>query len=92
LGDGRKKTTVKKKSILSKQQTVTPNSRTFSIKSGYTFRSNRLITTKQESQKYVNLNAVVTYQRGLTTYQIPAQKKPILGGNLKVGIYASGGF
>lgn len=92
LGDGKKKTTAstKKKSLLSAQKSVAINSRTFSIKSGYTFRGNRNITPKQETKNYINLNSVVTYQRGATTYQVPVQKKVLLGGNLKLRLYASG--
>jgi hypothetical protein len=49
---------------------------TFSLKSGYTYRGSHVINSK--NQKYINLNTVVSYQRGHTTYVLPMKKKVIL--------------
>lgn len=49
----------------------------FSLRSGYTYRGSAVIDLKQE-KKYINLNTVITYQQGNTTYTIPLKKKVIL--------------
>ena len=53
---------------------------TFSLQSGYNFRGSRVIST-QES-KFINLNTVVTYQQGHTTYLMPLKKKVALNGKI----------
>ena len=74
LGDGKIRSGNPRKSLLS-EKTYT-NSRAFSLRSGYTYRGNQVINTQNE--KYVRLNAVVSYQRGNTTYMIPMKKKVLL--------------
>jgi|SRR4029079_4425722 len=44
----------------------------FSLKSNYNFRGSQVINQKNE---YINLNTVVTYQKGNTTYIVPLKKK-----------------
>ena len=79
LGDGKGKTP-KNHSLLSNQNlTIVPG--TFSLKSGYTYRGNQAINLNKEN-KYINLNTVLTYQKGNTTYIVPLKKK----------IYVNGGF
>ena len=78
LGDGNKTTTnpgFPKKSTLLSGRTV--SSGTFSLKSGYTYRGNRVFTASATNQ-YINLNTVVTLQKGNTTYIVPLKKKVIL--------------
>ncbi len=74
LGDGKTKSDLPKKSLLS-NKTVKPGS--FSLKSGYTYRGNQVINTNQET-KYIRLNTTVTMQKGNTTYIVPLKKKVLL--------------
>ena len=74
LGDGKIKAGKSKGSLLSDKSDV--NSHSFSLKSGYTFRGNQVINT--QSNKYISLNTVVTYQRGNVTYILPLKKKVML--------------
>lgn len=53
---------------------------TFSLRSGYNFRGSRVISSQEN--KYINLNTVVTYQRGHTTYTVPLKKKIALNGKI----------
>lgn len=71
LGDKGK--SPKSGSFLSNENfTVAPGS--FSLRSNYNFRGNQVINTKKSSQ-YINLNTVITYQKGNTTYIVPLKKK-----------------
>ncbi len=69
LGDGRSNRD-KPKSLLATTSNLKPGA--FSLKSGYTFRGNQVIA---RSDNYINLNTVVTYQQGRTTYVMPLKKK-----------------
>jgi hypothetical protein len=74
LGDGKSGTTRSKRSLLSDRNiTATGN---FSLRSGYAFRGSQVINT--QSERYINLNTVVTYQKGHTTYILPLKKKVML--------------
>jgi hypothetical protein len=74
LGDGKLKSDRSKRPLLSdKNMAVSGN---FSLRSGYTFRGDQVINT--QSQRYINLNTVVTYQKGHTTYILPLKKKVML--------------
>ncbi len=77
LGDGNKSSNpgLSKKSPLLSGRTFTSN--TFSLKSGYTYRGNRVFNAPAANQ-YINLNTVVTLQKGNTTYIVPLKKKVIL--------------
>ncbi len=75
LGDGNKRPDLKKKSPLLSGKTYYQGS--FSLRSGYTYRGSRVLTTQSNNQ-YINLNTVVTHQRGNTTYIVPLKKKVIL--------------
>src|SRR2546423_683340 len=69
LGDGKKKDP-KNRSFLSEQNYSPGN---FSLKSAYSYRGSRTIPSK--SNQYINLNTVLTYQKGNTTYILPLKKK-----------------
>ena len=81
LGDGKKKSTSHKSSLLS-SKTMKPGS--FSLKSGYTYRGNQVINS-QPQNRFISLNITVTYQKGNTTYIVPLKKKVILN-NIKIDL------
>ena len=73
LGDGGKK---------SSNSTITPTSskltaKNFSLRSGYNYRANNLLTTNQPA-KFIMMNTAVTYHKGNATYILPVKKKVIL--------------
>jgi hypothetical protein len=72
LGDGNSKTFTPKPS----KNTLT--SRTFSLRTGYDYKSNRLFTLEPE-RKFIMMNSISTYQKGNTTYVLPLKKKVFLG-------------
>ena len=74
LGDGKSRSDKSKSPLLSNKAIVTPGY--FSLKSGYTYRGNQVIN--RQAEKYINLNTVVTYQKGRTTYILPIKKKVML--------------
>jgi hypothetical protein len=74
LGDKGK--TPKNRSLLSNENfTLVRGS--FSLKSNYNFRGSQVINTAQKNE-YINLNTVVTYQKGNTTYIVPLKKKILI--------------
>jgi len=75
LGDGKKKSDLPKSTLLSKKSTVKTG--TFSLRSGYSYRGNKLFSAENET-KYINVNSTVTLKRGNTTFIIPLKKKVIL--------------
>jgi len=81
LGDGNKKSTLPKKSLLSSKNI---KQGVFSLRSGYTFRGNQVINP-QTQNRYISLNTTVTYQKGNTTYIVPLKKKVILN-NVKIDL------
>lgn len=70
LGDG-KSGKSKPRKLLSTKAPAKPGS--FSLQSGYKFRGNQVISSQEN--KYINMNTVVTYQQGHTTYLLPLKKK-----------------
>jgi hypothetical protein len=70
LGDKGK--TPRNHSFLSNQNLTIPGN--FSLKSNYNFRGSQVINTARSAQ-YINLNTVLTYQKGNTTYIVPLKKK-----------------
>ena len=80
LGDGKSASTKPKKALLSAKSNY---SNGFSLKSGYTYRGNQVITNAPN--RYVQMNTVVSYQKGHTTYVLPLKKKMILE-NVKIDI------
>lgn len=74
LGDGRVKSKNSKKSLLSSKTALTPG--TFSLKSGYNFRGNEVVNINND--RYININTVITYQKGNSTYIMPLKKKVLL--------------
>lgn len=74
LGDGKSRSDKPKSSLLSDKTVVSPGY--FSLKSGYIYRGNQVIN--RQAEKYINLNTVVTYQKGHITYILPIKKKVML--------------
>ncbi len=73
LGDKGKNSKSQDRSLLTNQNfSITPG--TFSLRSSYNFRGNHIINTQKPTQ-YINLNTVLTYQKGNTTYIVPLKKK-----------------
>jgi hypothetical protein len=48
----------------------------FSLKSGYTYRGNTILNTRND--RFILMNTVVTYQKGNATYVLPLKKKLFL--------------
>jgi len=70
---GEKGKNSRNRSLLSnKNYSITPGS--FSLKSNYNFRGSQVLNTKNTEQ-YINLNTVLTYKKGNSTYIIPLKKK-----------------
>ncbi len=82
LGDGKSKSGTSKSSLLSNKVLLKPGS--FSLRSGYTYRGNKVINNNSE-KRYIRLNTVVTVQKGNISYIVPLKKKAILG-NVKIDI------
>jgi hypothetical protein len=74
LGDGRSKSSKPNNSLLSNRVSFAPGM--FSLKSGYNFRGSQVISL--EDERYININTVVTYQKGNSTYIMPLKKKLFL--------------
>lgn len=74
LGDGKSKTATSKSSLLSNKTTVKPGS--FSLRSGYTFRGNKVINNTTD-KKYININTTVTLQKGKNSFIVPLKKKVV---------------
>ena len=72
LGD-KGKTPKTNRSFLSNQN-LNVNTTSFSLKSNYNFRGSQIINPAATTE-YINLNTVVTYQKGNTTYVVPLKKK-----------------
>ena len=53
------------------------SSKTFSLRSGYHFKSDNILNSTP-SRRFIMLNTVVTYQRGNATYILPLKKKVLL--------------
>lgn len=70
LGD--KGRTPKNRSFLSNQNLMVPGN--FSLRSNYNFRGSQVLNFTKSSE-YINLNTVLTYQKGNTTYIVPLKKK-----------------
>ncbi len=75
LGDGNKRTSKSTRSLLTDK--VSMRNGAFSLKSGYSYRGNSIINTSN-SNRYISLNTVVSYQRGHTAYVLPMKKKVVL--------------
>jgi hypothetical protein len=75
LGDGGGKKD--QRDFLYTTRPITYSSKDFSLRSGYNYRANNLLSTPRR-EKFVILNTVTTYQKGNTTYIMPLKKKVIL--------------
>jgi hypothetical protein len=82
LGDGKSKSAVPKSSLLSNRTSLKPGS--FSLKSGYSYRGNKVINNYSE-KRFIRLNTVVTVQKGNISYIVPLKRKAILN-NVKIDI------
>ena len=69
LGDGKTKSNTTKKSLLSNKNLV--NKGVFSLKSGYSFRGNQVISNEK---KVINFNTTVSLTKGNTIYTVPLKK------------------
>lgn len=76
LGDGSGKKSSRK--LLTGKTSVRPGS--FSLRSGYNYRGTQVINF--QDNRYINLNTVVTYQQGHTTYTVPVKKQVILNNKI----------
>lgn len=75
LGDGiNKKKTLQAKKLLTYKNSTT--SKSFSLKSGYNYRGENLLSIN--GKKYFELNTVVTFNKGNTTYILPMKRKLLL--------------
>ena len=81
LGDGNKKAKSSKAPLLSSKSF---NSSSFSLRSGYTYRGNQVISP-DVNKRYISINTKVTLQRGNTTFIVPLKKKVILS-NIKIDL------
>ena len=81
LGDDKGKNA--NRSLLQNNQTAVPSR--FTLKSNYNYRG-RQIMNDQRQQAYINLNTVVTYQKGKTTYIVPLKKKVYINQTSGFGI------
>jgi hypothetical protein len=72
LGDKGKTPRTQNRSFLSNQNFTIPGN--FSLKTNYNFRGSQIINLARPTQ-YINLNTVLTYQKGNTTYIVPLKKK-----------------
>ena len=80
LGDKNKNSSRAKSSLLSSKT----YSNSFSLRSGYTYRGNQVISTDL-TNRYINLNTTVSYSKGNTTFIVPLKKKMILN-NVRIDI------
>lgn len=78
LGDGKVNKRPVKKSLLSNKTATKPGS--FTLRSGYNFRGKQVISTTDNN--YINLNTVVSYQSGKTSYIVPIKKKVLLNNKI----------
>lgn len=72
LGDGKKKDSkTPGTSLLSIKKNISEGA--FTLKSGFKYRDFKVAGPTTEN--YINLNTVITYQKGNTTYIVPLKKK-----------------
>ena len=77
LGDGKKDDSKRahQKSLLSSQAT-SYDFKTFSLKSRYNYRGSSVFST--QTNKYITLNTIATYQKGNVVYILPMKKRVLL--------------
>ena len=81
LGEDKGKKT--SSSLLQNNQSSVPSR--FTLKTNYNYRG-RQIMNNNNTQPYISLNTVVTYQKGKTTYIVPLKKKVYINQNSGFGI------
>ena len=75
LGDGSKKSSYSR-SLLSYKPVY--NYKSFTLKSGYSYRGSNIFSTKTSQENYITFNKVITYQKGNITYILPLKRKVLL--------------
>ena len=58
--------------------TPTYNYKVFSLRTGYNYRGNSVISETKTAGRYIQLNNVVTYQKGNSTFILPIKKTLLL--------------
>ncbi len=58
--------------------TPTYNYKVFSLRTGYTYRGNTVISPVKSAGRYIQLNNVVTFQKGNSTFILPMKKTLLL--------------
>ena len=58
--------------------TPTYNYKVFSLRTGYNYRGSTVISTTKTTGHYVQLNNVITYQKGNSTFILPIKKTLLL--------------
>lgn len=77
LGDGGgKRNNIQKRSLLSYKPAY--DYKSFSLKTGFNYRGTNIFSQNKTEGKYIQLNNVITYQKGNTTYILPMKKKLLL--------------
>ena len=78
LGDsgGKKRVTSNNKNLL--VLTPTYNYKVFSLRTGYNYRGKSIISNTNTAGRYIQLNSVVTYQKGNSTFILPIKKTLLL--------------
>ncbi|MEJ7913511.1 MAG: hypothetical protein WKF70_10175 [Chitinophagaceae bacterium] len=77
LGNGGgRKNVISTKSLLSHIPSY--NYKNFSLKTGYQYRGISIFSAARVEGKYIQMNALVTYQKGNSTYILPLKKKHAL--------------
>jgi hypothetical protein len=76
LGDGGGKKD-QQRDFLYTTRPITYSSKDFSLRSGYNYRANNLLSAPRR-EKFVMLNTVTNYQKGNTTYIMTLTKKVLL--------------
>ncbi|MBA2745381.1 MAG: hypothetical protein H0U44_04070 [Flavisolibacter sp.] len=73
LGDG----SYNKTTTPTPSKTSALSSKTFSLRTGYNYRSNHILNIAPE-KKFIMINAVTTFQKGNATYVLPLKKRVLL--------------
>ncbi len=73
---GGRKNVISTKSLLSHKPSY--NYKNFSLKTGYQYRGMSIFSAAKAEGKYIQMNALVTYQKGNSSYILPLKKKQAL--------------
>lgn len=78
LGDGGRKQNAKNTSFPS----ASLSSKTFSLRSGYNYKSNKILDVPAAPKQFIMLNTVATFEKGNATYVLPLKKKVFLNNKI----------